>query len=196
MAFNTRFFLRAQSARDRLGRVAVVFSQAVDTSETIKKVVYPNDARPVIAAADVLDQMRLLRPPLVRENQIAMPPHELADGRQASGSCESITPIDGYLLRATGWALLNAKHRPADGVVIAYQSAPDKPWTLCAMSDSFSMRAEIVGRFRDFEQLWSGWSATFPQASVPPGARLSFWAVDADLARLYLLKDETSATTR
>lgn len=196
MAFNTRFFLRAQSARDRLARAAVVFSQAIDTSETIKKTVYPNDARPVVAAANALDQVKLLRPPLVRGSQIDTLSHELADGRHASGSCESITPIAGNLLRATGWALLNGKHRPADGVVVAWQTAPDKPWTLCAISDSFSMRAEIVGRLRDIEQLWSGWSASFPQSAVPSGARLSFWAVDADEARLYQLKDETSATAR
>jgi hypothetical protein len=196
MAFNTRFFLRAQSARDRLARVAVVFSQTIDTSETIKKTAYPNDARRVIEAADGLDRLKLLRPPLVRANQIEALPHEAADGRRASGSCESITPIAGNLVRATGWALLNGKARPADGVVVAYQVAPDKPWTLCAISDAFSMRFEIVKRLGDLEQLWSGWSATFPEAAVPSGARLSFWAVDTDEPRLYQLKNESSATTR
>ena len=196
MAFNTRFFLRAQSARDRIGRVAVLFSQAIDTSETIKKTVYPNDARPVLVFADALDRSNLLRPPLIRANQIDAMAHELADGRHASGSCESITPIAGNLLRASGWALLDGKHRPADAVVVAYQSAPDKSWTLCAMSDSLSMHFESVKRSRDIEQLWAGWIATFPQSAVPAGAQLSFWAVDAEEPRLYQLKDKTSATTR
>jgi hypothetical protein len=195
MAFNTRFFLRAQSARDRLARAAVVFSQAIDTSETIKKTAYPNDARPVVHAANALDQMKLLRPPLVRTNQIEMPPHELADGRRASGACESVTPLPGNLLRATGWAVLDGKHRPADGVLVAWQSATDQPWTLCAISDSFSMHLESVKR-GGIEQLWSAWSVTFPRAAAPSGARLSFWAVDAEEPRLYQLKDETSATTR
>jgi len=86
--------------------------------------------------------------------------------------------------------------RPADCVAIAYQTAADQPWTLCAISDSFSMRAEIVKRLGDVEQLWSGWSATFSDATIPPGARLSFWAVDADEPRLYQIKDESAATTR
>jgi hypothetical protein len=46
------------------------------------------------------------------------------------------------------------------------------------------------------EQLWSGWSATFPQSAVPANARLSFWAVDADEPRLYRLKDESTGPAR
>lgn len=195
-AFNTRFFLRALSAKDRLARAAVLFSHAIDTSEVIKKTAYPNDARPVIAGADALDRLKLLRPPLVRANRIDALPHQAADGKRASGSCEKIAPIPGNLLRATGWAVLNARGRPADCVAIAYQTAADQPWTLCAISDSFSMRAEVVKRLGDMEQLWSGWSATFSEAAVPAGARLSFWAVDADEPRLYQLKDETGATPR
>jgi hypothetical protein len=192
-AFNTRYFLRALSAKDRLGRAAVLFSQAFDTSEAIKNNVYPNDARPVIEGANALDRLNLLRPPLVRTNRIDALPHEIADGSRVSGSCESITPVAGNLLRASGWSVLNAKGHPADSVVVAYQTAPDQLWTLCAISDSFSIRFETVKRFGTMEQLWCGWSATFPQSALPPGARLSFWAVDADEPRLYQLKDESAA---
>jgi hypothetical protein len=41
------------------------------------------------------------------------------------------------------------------------------------------------------EQLWSGWRATFPKSAVPVGAKISFWAVDADQPRLYQLADES-----
>jgi hypothetical protein len=58
------------------------------------------------------------------------------------------------------------------------------------------MRPEIVKRLGTMEQLWSGWSATFPQTLVPAGAKLSFWAIDADEPRLYQLKDDSSTTTR
>ena len=66
----------------------------------------------------------------------------------------------------------------------------------CAMSDSFEMRAEIVKRFHSMDQLWSGWSATFPRTAFPAGAKLSFWALDADEPKLYRLKDNAMPTIR
>jgi hypothetical protein len=195
-AFNNRFFLRALSARDRLAHAAVLFCRALDTSEIIKKTAYPNNAQPVTENADALDRLKLWRPPLVRTNRIEALPHEIADGRRASGSCESITPLDGNLVRASGWAVLDAKGRPPDCVAVAYQTATDQGWTLCAISDSFSMRPEIVKRLRTMEQLWTGWSATLPRSAFPPEAKLSFWAVDADEPRLYQLRDESGAGTR
>lgn len=194
-AFNTRFFLRALSVKDRLARGAVLFSPAIDTSEVIKKTAYPNDARPVTQGADALDRLHLVRPPLVRSNRLDAIAHEIADGKQASGVCESVV-FDGELVRASGWAVLDSKGRPADCVAVAYQARSDQPWTLCAISDSFSMRAEVVKRLATLEQLWSGWSATFARSALPPGAQLSFWAVDADEARLYQLKNESSGSTR
>ena len=187
-AQNNRFFLRALSAKHRLARGAVLFCHAIDTRESIKKTAYPNDARPVTEAADALDRLKLLRPPLIRTNRIADVPHEIAGNGHASGACETIVPADGELVHATGWATLDAKGRPADCVAIAYQTA-DNEWVLCAISDSFAMRPEIVKRFHSMEQLWSGWSATFQRSAFPAGANLSFWAVDADAPRLYRLRD-------
>jgi hypothetical protein len=195
-ASNNRFFLRALSARDRLAHAAVLFCRAIDTSEIIKKTTYPNNARPVTEGADALDRLKLLRPPLIRANRIEALPHEIADGRRASGSCESITPLEGNVIRASGWTALDAKGRPPDCVAVAYQTAPDQGWTLCAISDSFSMRPEIVKRLRTMEQLWTGWSATLPRSAFPAEAKLSFWAVDADEPRLYQLRDESGAGTR
>jgi hypothetical protein len=192
-AFNTRFFLRAWSAKDRLARAAVLFCAAIDTSEIIKKTAYPNDARPVTEGADALDRLKLLRPPLIRTNRIDALPHEVADGKRSSGSCELITLLDGTI-RASGWAVLDAKGRPADCVAVAYQIGPE--WILCALSDSFAMRPEIVKRLRTMEQLWSGWSVTLSRSAFPADAKLSFWAVDADEPRLYLLKDESAGRVR
>ena len=195
-ASNSRFFLRALSAKDHLGRAAVLFCHAIDTSAVIGKSVYPNDARPVTESVDALDRLKLIRPPLVRTNLLEALPHDVADNRRASGSCESIAPIAGDFLRASGWATLDAKGRPADCVAVAYRSAADQPWTVFAISDSFEMRPDVVKRFHRMDQLWSGWSATFPKTAAPAGAEFSFWAVDADEPRLYLLKDESAATTR
>jgi hypothetical protein len=195
-AYNTTFFLRALSTKDRLARAAVLLSPAIDTSEVIKKTAYPGDARPVIEGADALDRLKLLRPPLVRTNRLETIPHEFADGIHASGACEAVTAGDGQTVRASGWAVLNAKGRSADSVAVAYQTAPDQEWILCAISDSFEMRPEIVKRFNSMDQVWSGWSATFPRSVFPPNAKLSFWALDADEPKLYRLKDEAVSTPR
>ncbi|HKP02785.1 MAG TPA: hypothetical protein VJU77_05405 [Chthoniobacterales bacterium] len=194
-ASNTRFFFRAWSAKDRLARAAVLFLPVIDTSEQIKKTTYPGDSRPVKERSEALDRLRLLRPPLVRTNHLGDLPHETAGGKPASGSCEKID-ANGDLVRATGWAVLNGQGRPADCVAIAYQTSPDQDWILFALSNSFEMRPDMVKRFRTMEQLWSGWSATFPKGAVPPGARLSFWAVDADQPRLFQLADDSSGERR
>ena len=195
-ASNSRFFLRALSAKDRLARAAVLFCQAIDTSEVIKKTVYPNDARPVTESAKRLDRLKLIRPPLIRTNRLETLPHEIAGGGRASGSCESITSVDGNSLRAKGWAALDAKRRPADCVAVAYRTTADQSWILFAISDSFAMRPDIVKRFHLMDQLWSEWSVTFPKTAAPVGAEFSFWAVDADESRLYQLKDDSARTTR
>jgi hypothetical protein len=130
----------------------------------------------------------LLRPPLVRTNHLGDLPHEDTGSRTASGSCDGVA-VTGDVVRASGWAVLEGQGRPADCVAIAYQTSPDQDSILIALSNSFEMRPDIVKRFGTVEQLWSGWTATFPKNSVPSGAKLSFWAVDADAPRLYRLKD-------
>lgn len=195
-AANTKFFLRALSAKDRLGRAAILFSPVLDTSELIKKTIYPNDARPAIEGAEALDRLKLLHPGLVRTNRLAAIPHGEANNNEASGACEMIMAKDAQLVRASGWAVLTAKGRPPDAVVVAYENVPGADLVLCAISDSFEMRADIVKRFHKMDQLWSGWSATFPRDACPAGAKLSFWAVDADEPKLYRLKDDGVATIR
>ena len=195
-ASNTTFFLRALSAKDRLARAAVLFSPIIDTSDVIRKTAYPSDSGLVIKAADALDRLKLLHPPLVRSDRLEAIPHETADGYHAEGACEMINRAEAPLVQARGWAVLTAKGRPPDGVAVAYQKVPDQEWTICAISDLFGMRPEMVRRFGSLDQLWSGWTATFPQGAFPVDAKLSFWALDADGPKLYRLKDDTVAITR
>ena len=195
-AANTRFFLRSLSAKDRLARGAFLFSAVIDTSEVIKKTAYPGEPARVVRDSAALDRLGLLRPPLLRTNHLRALPHEPAAGKNTFGACENVTEIAPNLLRATGWGALKAQGRPADCVAVAYQTSPDQEWILFAISDSFELRADIVKRFRSMDQLWSGWGVTFPKSAVPPGARLSFWAVDADQPRLYELADDCSLKAR
>jgi len=186
-AANTQFFLRFLSRKDRLARAAVLFSASLDTSDVIKKSAFPDNADPVVQNAAALDRLKLIRPPLLQTNHLSAMPHEAADEKHASGLCETVAPVGQESYRASGWATLNAKGRPADCVLIAYQDPHDQEWIALTISDSIQMRAETVKRFRSMDQLWAGWTATFSRSAVPTGTKLSFWAVDADEPRLYQL---------
>lgn len=195
-AANTRFFLRSWSQKDRAARAAVLFSSAIDTGEVIKKHSYPGDTARVRQRIAALDRLNLLRPALLRTNRLSGLPHGVAEGREATGGVDSVAPLEGERMRASGWAALVAQDRPADCVAVAYQTQSDPDPVVFAISDTFEMRPAIVKRFRSMELLWSGWTATFPANAIPPGATLSFWAVDADRPKLYQLLDDASLKRR
>lgn len=182
--------LRSIAARNRLARSAIVFSAALDTSAIIKRINYP-DPKFAMAGAARLDQLRILRPPLVRTREIAALPHTDVDERSAAGWVDAIVPADGVELRASGWATLNDKGRPADAVLLAYQN-PDGGWVAFKMSDMVVRRHDIKKILQNRDQLWSGWAATFPRDAVPPGAPISAWAVDVDGPRVFRLKQNVA----
>jgi hypothetical protein len=186
---NTLFYLRGYAANDRLAKSAVLFSQAIDTSSVIKTKVFPPAPDHVVRNAAALDDLKLLRPPLVRSNRLNGSEHENADGIRVAGLCESIV-TGTETCRASGWALLKAKGRPADCVLVSYELAGGEP-TLFAISDSIEMRWDIARRSWPNDNLWAGWTVTFPQTAVPPNAKLAFWAVDADEPRLYRLAEKS-----
>jgi len=187
-AKNTLFFLRHYSVEDRVGKSALLFSQVIDVSGQIRRFMFPPRSEHVVRNAAALDDLKLLRPPLARSNRLETFPHELADGSRAAGSCEAIVE-KGESYQVSGWAILKAKRRQADGVAV-FAELPGTEPTLVALSDSVEMRWDIarVGWPNDY--LWSGWKATFPRSAVPAGAKLTFWSVDADEPRLYRLEEK------
>ena len=178
--------MRSISARNRLAHSAIVFSPVLDTAPIIKRINYPDPQRVMTRAAE-LSRLGILHPPLVHERKIAALPHATVDERAAAGWCDAIVPTHGDEFRASGWATLNAKGKPADAVLLAYQT-PEGEWVAFAMSDAVVRRRDIKKMFRNKDQLWSGWTATFRRDAVPAGAPISAWAVDIDGPRLYRLK--------
>jgi hypothetical protein len=191
-AGNTLFFLRAYSANDRLAHGAVFFSGVVDTRELIRKRVFPPSPDHVVQNAAALDDLKLLRPPLAHSGRLSALPHEDADGNSVAGLCEAVV-AEGVSYRASGWALLKAKGRPADCVVISYELPGAEP-ILCAISDSVELRWDIARPSWPNDLLWAGWIATVPRNAVPSGARFRFWAVDTDEPRLYRLDERLPPT--
>lgn len=185
---NTLFYLRAYSIADRVAKTAVLFSQAIDTSSVIKTKVFPPAPDFAVQNAAALDALKLLRPPLVRSNRLNASEHEIADGNRVAGLCETIA-TEAETSRASGWALLKAKGRPADGVLVSYELPGGEP-ILFALSNSIEMRWDIARRSWPNDNLWAGWTVTFPRAAIPSDAKLAFWAVDADEPRLYRLPEK------
>ncbi len=170
-----------------------MFSDVLDTSAVIKQAIYPPSPALVRQIAPVLDAQGLLRPSLVRTPRIDSFAHSAADGKIAASAWEATAPADPNIYRASGWAALLAKGHPADCVVLAYEARPGQ-WIAVAMSDSVGSRADVAGKHRlnNKEQLWTGWTASFPRSAIAVGAKLSAWAVDTDGPIFYQLDDKAA----
>ena len=177
--------LEHRSARYRLGRAGVLFSQVLDTSALVKQYnsTRPGDAKQL---ADALDRLHLLDPPLIRSRNLTALPHESADGDDATGKPERGAPIDARWYGVGGWAALLDKDRPADCAVIAYETPQGEAMAI-AISDKVQQRPEVADLLHDEDQLWSGWTAKFAVRDIPPGAKLSAWAFDAEEPMFYRL---------
>ena len=174
---------RIRSANTRLGYGAVIFSPVLETSSILEKVSYP---RPnfVRKNADLLDQLHLLRPPLIRTTDISQLRTGKADGTVASGWFDS-TKAQDEQITASGWAALIGKRRPADCVILAFSE--EGTWRIFAMSSAVVARPDVAEKLHDSRYRWTGWHAVYPANIVPPGARVSAWALDARDAKLYEL---------
>jgi hypothetical protein len=173
-------------ANTRLSRAAIMLSEVVDTSEVIKRTTYPDPAF-ARRMAEALDELKLLRPALVRKADIAALLTGAVDDRTAAGWCDAVVASGEGEFRAAGWAALPASGRPADAVLLAYQ-VPGEAWVPFALSDAMVRRRDIARLLKDQHQIWSGWAAVFPRSAVPENAAVGAWAVDIERPKLYRLK--------
>lgn len=179
-------FFAIRSAAARLGQSGVLFCLAFDTSSTIQAGNYP---RPLFVQenANVLDRLHLLRTPLVRVRELNKLRHAGAEEGPTSGWCDGLTTASNGARIAWGWAVLTARRRPADAVLLAYADLRGE-WIAFALSDAVTQRPDVAATPGRREQLWSGWRAVFAPGATPAGAEISAWAVDAREAKLYRLK--------
>ena len=182
---------RWRSAEARMGQGGVLFSQVLDSSKTIQAGNFP---RPWIVQqrAAELDNLHMLRTPLIRTARISALRHAEIDGN-ASGWFDGVV-VSGGAASAWGWASLPSGNRPADCVVLAYENESSE-WIVFALSHVTMPRPDVAKALHDPEQLWSGWRAEFPVAGLPAGARLSAWGVDAKAGKLYRLKTAQASPT-
>jgi hypothetical protein len=182
------FPLRSVAAR--MGHGGILFGQVLDASKTINAGNFP---RPYFAIqnADALDRLHMLKTPLIRTREISKLRHTDAGEGVVAGWFDGVKSRDAGWT-AWGWAALPNKGRPADCVVLAY--ADDRgEWIAFALSDAFENRPDVVRVLGKQQYLWTGWHASFPAGAVPPGKKISAWALDAKEARLYRLKSNEPA---
>ena len=179
-------FFRVRSAAARLGQTAVLFSPALDTSQTTMAVNFP---RPDFARrnADALDRLRLLRTPLVRTCEIAKLRHAEVGTGGAAGWWDGLTIGNDGTNTAWGWAALPETNRSADAVVLAYANERGE-WIVFALSDAVLSRPDVARTLGSADQLWSGWRARFAATALPKGVEISAWAINAREPKLYRLK--------
>jgi hypothetical protein len=184
-AASLQFFV-IRSAAARLGQSGVLFSQAFDTSSTIRAGSYP---RPFFVQenANGMDRLHLMRTALVRTPEINKLRHSDAVEGTASGWCDGLTTAGNGARVAWGWAALTGRRRPADAVLLAYANERGE-WIAFALSDAVLERPDVAASLGGREQLWSGWRAVFPPEATPAGAEISAWAVDAREPKIYRLK--------
>ncbi|MFL6589863.1 MAG: hypothetical protein ACJ8M4_06785 [Chthoniobacterales bacterium] len=172
-----------RSAAARMGNGGVLFSQVLDTSKTIQAGNFPRPWQ-VQQRSAALDRLHMLRTPLVRTTRISDLRHADLSG-EPSGWLDGISVHEGKA-SAWGWAAAPSNDRPADCVVLAYEDERGE-WIAFALSNAVVPRPDVARVLKNREQVWSGWSAEFPVAAVPKGARLSAWGLDAKAVKLYRL---------
>jgi hypothetical protein len=166
-------FMRASAAHARLAHAAVRFSRLI-SSPNILRAIYPPDPNAPAQLGVALDDAQLLRPPLLRSAIIT--PSESAD--ECAGKMET---------RFSGWAVLLKKKRPADGVLLAYETDA-REWRAFSIAEQLTTRFDIVTQFHNQDVFWSGWSAAPSLENVLAGATISAWAFDAENGKTYRLE--------
>lgn len=173
------------STRTRLGHAGLLFGQVLDTSQVVTKALY-FDSQWLAEKAAALDDLKLLRPPLLRDMHLASLPHAEEDNRSAAGEWTALVPGPNESLLASGWAIFKQKGRRADAVVLTYETP--QGGTVFALSDELACTADLSPPFRRKRYGRAKWCVAFSRTALPENARISAWAVDAEAPKLYRLK--------
>lgn len=139
----------------------------------------------VLRYANMEDAIGLLHPAMFRTAKISQLP-TVAATSFVPGYVDTITPSDGPCA-ISGWAVLPTKHRVADCVVIAYNSAGHDP-TIFGVTDQVNDRPDAAQVLQRESLLRCGWTIHFQRSAVPGGQQhISAWALDAKSGTFYEL---------
>jgi hypothetical protein len=180
------------------GRALVSLINVVPETDRLAKSVFPDPDR-VKEAANALNRIGYLWPPLFRSNQIRS---QTQFGKESLGSVVGtkgdasfgtfqFNEEESGSIAADGWAFLSDERRPADAVLITIDNAATrgKP-EICAVAqvgDPHQLaRLEAVW---DSSALPSTWNCRFPRARLPVGQHyyLEAWAFNVETLQAHRL---------
>lgn len=169
-------------------KACLLFVEAAPNERCLAEGLYPDVSR-LRERAAALDRLGYLRPPLFRDGRMkALAP----DGFVCSNAFGSfdVTPAGDGAYVAAGLARLSHRRgEPPDALVLA-QGLGEDDQTAFAFADIGAR--EAVG----IDDSAARWTKTFSGAGMPPGARLTAWAFDAEAGKAYRLCGDGSLPSR
>ncbi len=138
--------------------------------------------------ANAANHLGLMHPPLLTTSHLK----DSTTNNTSNGFFDALIPQDNNQYLASGWAILVRSNRPADAVVLTYDTPTG--------ANAFKV-LPVGGERLDVQQLLgntayihSGWSGTFTSV-LPKNAKIKAWALDVEAAKVYKLKGSYPATT-
>jgi hypothetical protein len=161
------------------GKALVSFVNVVPEPEEMARRVHPSIIR-VKTAANLLNRIGYLRPPLLQSNLVRNVADPASNGSALFGDLKVHGEKSGYIELA-GQAFLPEKPGPADAVLITYDNAEGEP-VICAVASMEGPRPDRL--------LPSRWRRFLPIDRLPEGQRclLKAWSYDAEACRAYRLQ--------
>ena len=175
------------------GKALVSFINVVPEPQALARRVFPYDGR-VKSAANALNRIGYLRPPLLQSNLIRNVADPASRGSTRFGEFQFHEEESGQI-ELGGQAFLPDKQGPADAVLITYDNAEGEP-VICAIVSLEVPREPRLRAAWDSSALPSRWGRILPKDRLPEGQQclLKAWSYDAEACRAYRLEGSVTVT--
>ena len=182
-----RLFLKVFTpAREHL-LLVLRWSEAIPQNPEIA-LLSPYPLAGVVSTIRTLAQNDVFRPRLVSQrlaNAVNEPP-KTADAAQAGFLDDARLEITGPLV-FHGWARLPEQNRPADCVVLGFETA-DGAWKPFCVVETGGNRPDLAGHFGNSAMARAGFSGRIDATGLPPGEiTVKAWAIDLQNERAFPL---------
>jgi hypothetical protein len=157
------------------GKVAYIFLNSAPPRACLYERVWQGDPEELSAFANILNNLGLLRPPLLKTANVR-DLEAKADLPKRYGAFESISPGDRGQYIASGWAVSPDRGVRADAVLLT-RDDPDGTAHLIAVAENRDLRPDIIKARKNPLYAFCGWRATVDPADLH-GMRLRAWAFD------------------
>lgn len=159
-------------------------SSVINDSELMKAKIHVFPER-MKERFEVLDRLGYIRPARLASNAISafadVPPAMTSE----YGEFSAATVMPNYTLRLSGWAVLPAKRRIADAVLITFDDQGGDP-RIFAIAETGIELPKGMGNPDLSASRFSGWAKIIDLVQLPAGAKnLRAWSYDAELGHAY-----------